>query len=392
MKRLAIFCFITIFLFSCGSKSDKVERIWVDGVEVVINHLKPYKINGQPSELILEEELVIDTERDEMAEIRLGDMFSFDVDSEESIYFRVLKNVECLFYKFDRQGNFVKCFGRKGQGPGEFQFGPLIAVNFEDKILIKDPAKIVFFDKGGNFIKEIQKDFVRIRMLAPLKNGNYLAYSIELVPDDPKIFDCTCLGLYDSEFKKIKEIGRIVATSPYIGKGMSGVRDVVFMGVSESYFFAGNSRKGYEIDVYDLDGRLIRKIKKEYKPVPVTKEYKKSILEPRGRNENDGSRYYFPKDMPPFQSLFADDEGWLFVRTYEEKNPQEYIYDIFNPDGIFVTRKSIEHFEIDIRGLPSPKCIKVKNNRLYCIREKESGYKELVVYKMKWEGENKIKR
>jgi len=385
MKKVILLTLIVFCFLSCSSKSDKIERIWEDGVEVIINHIEPYKIEGQLSELILEEEFRIDTERDEMAEIGLGDIFCFDVDSEGSIYFRVLKNVECLLYKFDRHGNFIKCFGRKGQGPGEFQFGPLIAINCEDKIVIKDTAKIVFFNKNGNFIKEIQKDFVRIRMFAPLKNGNYLAYSIELVPDDPKIFDCTCLGLYDSEFNKIKEIGRIVATSPYIGKGMSGVREVVFMGVSESHFFAGNSQKGYEIGVYDLDGRLIRKIKKEYKPVPVTEEYKKSLLEPGGRTENNGSRYYFPKHMPPFQSLFTDDEGWLFVRTYEEKKAQEYTYDIFNPDGVFVARKSIEHFEIDIRGLPSPRCIKAKNNRLYCLREKKSGYKELVVYKMRWE-------
>jgi len=26
-----------------------------------------------------------------------------------------------------------------------------------------------------------------------------------------------------------------------------------------------------------------------------------------------------------------------------------------------------------------------KNDRLYCVKEKESGYKELVVYKMRWE-------
>jgi hypothetical protein len=33
----------------------------------------------------------------------------------------------------------------------------------------------------------------------------------------------------------------------------------------------------------------------------------------------------------------------------------------------------------------NPYDVRVKNNRLYCMRGKKSGYQELVVYKMTWE-------
>ena len=53
-----------------------------DGVEVIVNHLEPYKIKGEPSTLHLEEKFTLDTERDEIAEIGLTDTQDFDVDSD----------------------------------------------------------------------------------------------------------------------------------------------------------------------------------------------------------------------------------------------------------------------------------------------------------------------
>ncbi len=60
------------------------------------------------------------------------------------------------------------------------------------------------------------------------------------------------------------------------------------------------------------------------------------------------------------------------------------MYDIFNEDGIFIGRMSLMNFWV-WKSIFLPLPVKSKNNRLYCLREKESGYKELVVYKMRWE-------
>ena len=49
--------------------------------------------------------------------------------------------------------------------------------------------------------------------------------------------------------------------------------------------------------------------------------------------------------MPPFHALFADDGDRLFVMTYEEGiNPGEYMYDIFDPDGVCIGRSYKELF------------------------------------------------
>lgn len=85
-KSLLVISFIVLFCFfpSC-KKQEQVERYMEDGVEVVVNPLELYKIKGEPSTLFLEEIFTIDTERDDVAEVGLTDIWSVDVDSEGNI-------------------------------------------------------------------------------------------------------------------------------------------------------------------------------------------------------------------------------------------------------------------------------------------------------------------
>ena len=138
MKRLFFLAFTLLLLISCGPKQEKVERYMEDGVEVIVNHLEPYKVKEEPSNLILEEEFTIDTEKDEIAELGLTDIFGFNVDSEGNIYIVNIQSKENLFFNFDRKGNFTTSFIRKGQGPGEIHFPKYPKINKKDQIEILD--------------------------------------------------------------------------------------------------------------------------------------------------------------------------------------------------------------------------------------------------------------
>ena len=64
-----ILLFSAILMFiSCGPKQDKIEKYTEDGVEVIVNHLEPYRIEKEPARLYLEEQLRIDTESEVIAE------------------------------------------------------------------------------------------------------------------------------------------------------------------------------------------------------------------------------------------------------------------------------------------------------------------------------------
>lgn len=66
------------------------------------------------------------------------------------------------------------------------------------------------------------------------------------------------------------------------------------------------------------------------------------------------------------------------------EHPNEYKYDVFNASGVFIARTSLDNYgQYGISD--SPLYAMAKKGRLYCIHQKESGFKELVVYNMSWE-------
>lgn len=347
-----------------------------DGVEVIINHIEPYKIKGEPSTLTLEEEFSIDTERYDMLEIGLIDIETFDVDEEANIFVIRWRSEENYIFKFDQRGNFIKSFLRFGKGPGEIEWGGTILINPQGEVIAKDPSKSKFlvYDRGGNFLREthIGKNY----SLVPLENGKYFIFWQDQAPEFLK----NHVGICNSEFEDIKKLDTL--QFPNVMNAKSPVnRDRMIDRASKDKIYIGNSERGYEIQVYDLEGNLLRKIRKEYKPVEVSEEFKIAYFGrfPEGYPLRDN--YYFTKNWPPFRYLFTDDEGRIFVLTYEEGvNSREYMNDIFNSEGVFIGRVSLGNV-----GRSYPLTVRVKSNRLYCLREKESGYKELVVYKMKWE-------
>jgi hypothetical protein len=153
--------------------------------------------------------------------------------------------------------------------------------------------------------------------------------------------------------------------------------------VAHGKIYVGNEKRGYEIWEYDSNGNLQRKIRKKYTPAEYPEEFKKQteILAERQPALN----LYAAEYTPPFNSFFIDDDGRLFVMTYEQReDKQEFIHDIFNSDGIFIARKSIGISSILGRALNHLRAT-AKNNRYYRLRYKENGFVELVVYKMVWE-------
>ena len=393
---IVLFLSALIMLVSCGQKQDKVERIIEDGAEVIINHIEPYQVKGEPSNLILEKVFSFDTEKDEIAATGLTDIYRFDIDSDGNIYFLIPPVGQGnLIYKFDRNGNLITSFVRRGQGPYELEYPHYMRIINRDEILIIEPSKSksYIFSRDGLPIKEtpINRD---IDKLIPLENGKFLILFWHTQDMDAKYFSLS-LNLYSSGFKEIKELDRFnkfpnrMIAEKIAEKIISGINYVFVGEQSGGNIYTGNCERGYEILVYDLEGNLLRKIRKEYKPVEVPDDYKKEYLKPFVETEdswakNWGEKIYFPKYWYPFYSFFPDDEGRLFVMTFEEgENPGEYIFDIFNSEGIFIARKSLKS-SLSKARLPELH-VKAKMNYLYCLREKESGYKELVVYKMRWE-------
>jgi hypothetical protein len=116
--------------------------------------------------------------------------------------------------------------------------------------------------------------------------------------------------------------------------------------------------------------------------VPVSEDYKKKTLKMYKDMMSDyAAKIFFPENWHPFQSFLADDEGRLLVMTYEPGVvPGEFIFDIFDQDGVFTSRLNLSVVAPSYDRISAW----IRGNRLYAVQEKPSGFKRLAVYRMIW--------
>jgi hypothetical protein len=374
-------------LASCGSKQPQIDRTYEEGVEVVLNHLEPYRIPNEPSELVLEKEYVIDTESPGLLEAGLTDIYQFGADSRGFVYLtQHARKDGFVIFQFDGRGRFLKSFGRVGQGPGEIEWSSYFGISSRDDIFVLDTRrkKILTFAQSGELIRET----LLPRLLTggiPLENGTFFASESRDLPasDLAEI----SLNLFDRQFAKIKTFYRFQFPSQF--ERMEKV-NVFYPNPTGTFtsdkIYLGIPGQKYEVLVYDLAGTLLRKIRKDYTPVPVTAGFQKDLLARVPKGNSIAERLYFPDHKPAFQYFFADEAGRLFVMTMEKDDGSgQNVCDIFNASGVFIARAAVGYYNI-LRTIWEGLSLEVvaRNGRIYTLHEKEDGYKELVVYKAIW--------
>ena len=391
---LSLICLLfggILFLSYCSSNESRVSRFYENGIEVLLNH------NISQDELMplkLERIFSIDTENKDILDFGLTDIWGFDVSPDGDIFvYHPPSRQGNLIFRFDKSGAPVLSFGKKGQGPGEIQW-PLyqkIIRNNEIPVLDRSGQKILLYDKNGKLKLEMKPDksISASGVLLELSNGNYLfRESVGQISGDSLSI---VLSIIDSEFNVIKELGRLAIENPVTSPQFKYPLPVFSWDLSDDSIFIGSEEYGYEIHVYDFNGALIRKIKKEYTKVPYSKEQMDEVLKlvEGPEAERLRQRLILPEQNPPFQHLFVSNDNQLFVMTFEPgENTGEYKTDVYNADGVLISKCSLNLWlsgDILQPGGSLDSWTSVLKNRLYCVREKESGYKELVVYQMGWE-------
>jgi hypothetical protein len=75
----------------------------------------------------------------------------------------------------------------------------------------------------------------------------------------------------------------------------------------------------FEIFVHDRQGKLAKKITREYDPVVLTDIAKEKLVVELFEDEavRDVWDFLFPANYPPFSRFICDDAGRIFVKTYD---------------------------------------------------------------------------
>ena len=346
-----------------------------NGVKVVKNPAEP--LYGEFA-FDLEEDLAIggDPTRENAYFPRGGGL---SVDSKGNLYVADTGNVRVQM--FDKTGKFVRQIGRKGQGPGEYEFPSRVLFDPEGNPCVWAARDIICFGRDGYFKKKIQlKTFLNAFIFGP--KGTIIGTTQPgRGPDGPKytIMQLDAEGAplrtiaeYRGELKKSQTAIIIHAYSNRIALESLTADSFV-------YGFSGD----YRLHVADGDGKTTLVIACEEKPTSITgrekaETKKKGVYAWIGTNDKTLNDDAFPDHRPYFGRIFTDDTGRIYVaRTGSilEKDAPARV-DVFSRDGYFL-------YTMNWRTFPSV----IRAGYFHQVREdKETNEYQVVRFRIKnWE-------
>jgi len=371
---LVFFIAASMLLVSCGQQKAKwkgtIEE--QDGVIIVKNPAEPIYTNDV---FRLEEDLTIDNvEEDE--EFTFQDIMHLAVDDDENIY---ASDSKAAFIKvFDKSGNYLRTIGKKGQGPGEFLYPFEILVMPQGELMVNDlyQLRVHFFSLDGKFLRQFSSSTLAMFRRPRVDSEGRIIVGHVNVGDPIE----TVLKKLDSDLNPVFTLATrpVVSRPPTIFEYFEASRSTNFVWdvAVEDNIVWGVFNK-YEIFVNNPEGKLIRKIVKEYDGIGINKEEEEKLIKAWFGNNPVPPQWNlkFPKVYPPFIRFTCDEEGRLFVQTYEKtEDEEEDHYDVFDSEGKYIVRISLKYTPLVW-----------KNKKSYMIEENEEGFQVIKRYKVHWD-------
>jgi len=332
--------FFINFSFCAGQKSSQKPE-WKGKVEIE-NGIKVIKNPREPLygeiKLDLKEDLSIGREDDK------NSMFyrvrGIAVDDQANIYVADMSNFRVQ--KFDREGQYLQTIGRQGQGPGEFQQPTKILLDeTKGNIYVRDQMKIKVFDKEGKYAADIiPKKYPFDFIIAG--DGSIAA----------KLSSTTESGDSARDFARINNWGEILktyASFPFYfliqGKSGSGTiivssgleHDLWIAAIDDHSFIYGFSKE-YELNIIDLEGNPVFKIRKD-------EPYHNFPSSVSNRIRKNQYFYKMPPHMAFFYSILTDNDKRIYVQTNKTEHEPEVKaeVDVFSRDGYYLYKTIIPH-------------------------------------------------
>jgi len=302
------------------------------------------------------------------AESRKEYMFSrisgIAVDDDGRIY--VLDYKEAQIKVFDINGDYLKTIGRAGQGPGELASPYSICVTEQNQIMIQDlnNHRMVFFSLEGNYLKSISTaELIMVGSWID-SEGNIIG----LVSTSGPEMQIVELKKFDSDLNPLNSYYSFSRS-----RGSSGFNPFMpelCWAVDRNDFVICGYPENYEIQIFNTGGMLEIKIIKDYEPVKITPDE----IERAKKRLPGPMKLDTPKYHPAYQDLTVDEEGRIFVQTWEKtKDKSAFYFDVFDSDGRYVAKIPMKFW---------PRIW--KKGKLYTIEEDEEGYQVVKRYKVTW--------
>ena len=309
-----------------------------------------------------------------------GRPFTLTVTEDETVYVFDAKND--VNYIFNRNGAFLKKFGRSGQGPGEI-VGQERTHLLPGQLAIIGRNGIHYFAREGEYLKTAGLENVRHPPQIMISANEFIGFPMTGIgaPEGKgEMFYCR---LDSGEERKLAEFSM---TQAGIGQTGDNVVDIIVVGLSpmpaaaydRDRVYWGVSHT-YEIHISDLEGKAIGEFSVDRKSRKISSSFKKKFF----------TEMSLPPEMVASVAKSFSDKLTYFHRI-EVHDGLIYIFvpdldldqrtariaqiDIFSPEGRYLYRAKLD-FGKGMAHLFSPLSnLAFRNGHLYaaCVRENDA--------------------
>lgn len=265
------------------------------------------------------------------------------VDDEGNIFVSDFGNTRVQMY--DRTGKFIRTFGRKGQGPGEFQSPGKLLLDPSGNLYVFDILKIHIFEKSGRFSRQIA---LKSSLNFPFISISGAVFGMEFASHEPGGFmeslkkiepDASVPQVIDRFRGEFKEGQILYVVHVYTSRASLAPIDVS----SFCYGFSSD----YRIRFADSSGQTVLIAEKDENPTKITgpeKDWirKRNSLLAWGSGDMRDPRkgMIFPDHRPYFERLLSDNLGRIYaLKIKPVLDPDSpYTADVFSRNGYALYR------------------------------------------------------
>ena len=320
----------------------KIETI--EGVRTVLNPVFP---KDGVLRFALQDDLTIGGEGGGAESVLNRPQF-LDVDAQGNIYVLDWGDVE--FKVFAPDGRLLRKFGKKGQGPGEFDIPAFFVLGADGRIFLLSGRQyqLIILDGSGKYLSSFRLEgfcdslgvdkhdrIYYSQMIFPQEGGGE---EYTLVQNRMALFKADELGkekvrlgeyLDVTMLRKMQAqmVTSLTSRESYTTAWLVGPDDRVYIGYN----------KDYRLDVYDADWKLLFRFGREFTP----------IRHPRYKPDGADPEFY-----PAFSDWrkFFDGEGNLWLEQYVEEGIKDHVFDVFSPEGTYLKQVRVPETLFLVRG------------------------------------------
>lgn len=252
----------------------------------------------------------------------------------------VLDDRACCVTKFGPDRRFLLRFGRKGQGPGEFEYPGPIAVDAKGRVIISTlSSDFHVFDNDG-----VYKDHFRLpryRGISPASLGSDAIVGYSFQNDGENSLNNHVLAIFDFQGKVRHEFGE-----PYLLDTARKTWNANFLSLTidgNQNIFAAFSTLN-RIEKYTPQGKLILSVDRIL-PFEIVHKYEKSSMDIGGKVVTVDE----PDFTPVNRGIGIDGRGRIWVLSVRKafsrsQMPKDYkftndlAFEIYGPDGVLLSR------------------------------------------------------